>query len=229
MEYLFLIIILIFSIVIHEVSHGAMANYLGDPTAKYAGRLTLNPIKHLDPMGSVILPLLLIVMKSPFLIGWAKPVPINPYNFRDQKWGSTKVAIAGPGVNLLLATVFGFFSRFLPLGEGIKAGIITAFFGRDIETLSYLLQSDPFAQVFLIFSFVVFINILLAIFNLIPIPPLDGSHILFAFLPYSMEHIKIFLQRYAMFILLFFLFLVISGIIPLFYVIFGIFRLIMGV
>lgn len=228
MEWLFLIFILIFSIVIHEVSHGAMANYLGDPTAKYAGRLTLNPIKHLDPIGSVILPLLLIVMRSPLLIGWAKPVPINPYNFRDQKWDPTKVAIAGPGANLLLAIGFGIFSRFLPLGEGIKAGIITAFFGRDIETLSYLLQSSPFAQVYLIFSFIVFINVLLAIFNLIPIPPLDGSHILLAFLPYSMEHIKIFLHQYSMFILLFFLFLIISGIIPLFYVIFGIFRLIMG-
>lgn len=229
MEWFFLIFILIFSVVLHEVSHGLMANYLGDPTAKYAGRLTLNPIKHLDPIGSIILPLLLVVMRSPFLVGWAKPVPINPYNFRDQKWGSTKVAMAGPGVNLLLAVVFGFFSRFLPLGGEIKVGIITAFFGRDTEALSYLLQSDPFAQVFLIFSFVVFINILLAIFNLIPIPPLDGSHILFAFLPHSMEHIKIFLQQYAMFILFFFLFLIISGIIPLFYVIFGIFRLIMGI
>jgi len=206
-----------------------MANYLGDPTAKYAGRLTLNPIKHLDPIGSVILPLLLIIMRSPFLIGWAKPVPINPYNFRDQKWGSTKVAVAGPGANLLLALVFGIFSRFLPLGEGIKAGIITAFFGRDLETLSYLLQGGFPAQVFLIFSFIVFINVLLAIFNLIPIPPLDGSHVLFAFLPYSMEHIKIFMQQYGTFILLFFLYLIISGIIPLFYIIFGIFRLIMGV
>lgn len=229
MEYLFLILILIFSIVIHEVSHGVMANYLGDPTAKYAGRLTLNPIKHLDPIGSVILPLLLIIMRSPFLIGWAKPVPINPYNFRDQKWDSTKVAVAGPGANLLLALVFGIFSRFLPLGEGIKAGIITAFFGRDVETLSYLLQGGFPAQVFLIFSFIVFINVLLAIFNLIPIPPLDGSHVLFAFLPYSMEHIKIFMQQYGTFILLFFLYLIISGIIPLFYIIFGIFRLIMGV
>lgn len=229
MEYLFLIIILIFSIVIHEVSHGAMANYLGDPTAKYADRLTLNPIKHLDPIGSIILPLFLIVMKSPFLIGWAKPVPINPYNFRDQKWGATKVAMAGPGANLLLAVVFGIFSRLLPLGAGIKVGIITAFFEKDIEVLSYLLQSGPFAQVFLIFSFIVFINVLLAIFNLIPISPLDGSHILFAFLPYSWEHIKVFLQQYSTFILFFFLYLVISGVIPLFFIIFTIFRFIIGV
>lgn len=229
MEYLFLIIILIFSIVIHEVSHGAMANYLGDPTAKEAGRLTLNPIRHLDPIGSIFLPLILILMKSPFLIGWAKPVPINPDNFRDQRWDPTKVAIAGPGSNFILALIFGIFSRFLPIEEGIKIGIITSFFGRDLETLSYLLQNNPFAQVFLIFSFIVFINILLAIFNLIPIPPLDGSHLLFSFLPSSLEDLKIFLQQYGMFIFLLFLFLVISGMIPFFYLIFRIFRFIMGI
>ncbi|MBU2577351.1 site-2 protease family protein [Patescibacteria group bacterium] len=229
MEYLFLIVILIFSIVIHEVSHGTMANYLGDPTAKYAGRLTLNPIKHLDLFGSIILPFLLFLSKSPILFGYAKPVPINPYNFKDLKWDPTKVAIAGPAANLFLAIVFGFLGRLLPLEQTIKNSIIAAFFQGNPEILSYLLQGNPLAQFFLIFSFIVFLNILLAVFNLIPIPPLDGSHILFAFLPYSLENIKIFLQEYAMFILLFFLFLIISGIIPLFYIIFGIFKLIMGV
>ena len=118
MEYVFLIIILIFSIVIHEVSHGAMANYLGDPTAKYAGRLTLNPLRHLDPIGSVILPLFLILMAKltggGIIIGWAKPVPINPYNFRDQKYGSAKVALAGPAANLIIGLVFGLALRFFP-------------------------------------------------------------------------------------------------------------------
>jgi len=181
-EYIFLIAILIFSVVIHEVSHGAVANYLGDPTAKYAGRLTLNPIKHLDPIGSVLIPLFLVLMRSPFLIGWAKPVPINPYNFNDQKYGSAKVALAGPGSNLTIALVFGLALRFFP----------------EITSVSGL---------FFILSYIVFINILLAIFNLLPIPPLDGYHILFTFLPSSFERIKIFLGQFGIFILLFLVFL----------------------
>ena len=119
MEYIFLIVVLIFSIVIHEVSHGAMANHLGDPTAKYAGRLTLNPIKHLDPIGSVILPIFLVIMAQMtgggIIFGWAKPVPVNPYNFRDQKYGSLKVSLAGPGANLAIALFFGLLLRFLPV------------------------------------------------------------------------------------------------------------------
>jgi len=185
MEYLFLIIILVFSIVIHEVSHGAMANYLGDPTAKEAGRLTLNPLKHLDPIGSIILPLFLILMAKVsgggIIFGWAKPVPINPYNFRDQKYGSSKVALAGPAVNLVIALVFGLSLRFL--------SALVAFPGLD-----------------LMFSYIVYINILLAVFNLLPVPPLDGSHILFTFLPSGMENIKIFLSRFGFFILLFIIF-----------------------
>ena len=175
---IFLIIILIFSIVIHEVAHGAMANHLGDPTAKYAGRLTLNPIKHLDPIGSVLVPLILIFTGSPILFGWAKPVPINPYNFSDQKYGSAKVALAGPGANLLVALFFGLALRFF----------------LDLIALPGL---------FSIFSYIVFINILLAVFNLLPIPPLDGSHILFTFLPPEMENIKIFLSQFGFFVLLF--------------------------
>lgn len=185
MEWLFLILILIFSIVIHEVSHGAMANHLGDPTAKYAGRLTLNPIKHLDPIGSVVLPLVLIIFSKiaggGIIFGWAKPVPINPYNFRDQKYGSAKVALAGPGANLAIALVFGLSLRFLPI-LSVAPGLS------------------------LMFSYIVYINLLLAIFNLLPIPPLDGSHILFAFLPFSMENVKIFLSQFGIFILLFVIF-----------------------
>ncbi len=185
LEYIFLIIILIFSIVIHEVSHGAMANYLGDPTAKYAGRLTLNPLKHLDPIGSVILPLFLILMAhfmgGGIIFGWAKPVPINPYNFRDQKYGSAKVALAGPGANLAAALVFGLSLRFFP-------------------------ALATFPGLTLMFSYIVYINILLAVFNLLPIPPLDGSHILFTFLPHRFQNIQIFLSQFGIFILLFIIF-----------------------
>jgi len=110
----FKLITLLFSVIIHELAHGYVAYSLGDPTAKYEGRLTLNPLKHLDPFGSVILPLLLFVTGSPFLFGWAKPVPINPYNFKDQKYGEIKVSIAGPASNFLLAIIFGLFIRFIP-------------------------------------------------------------------------------------------------------------------
>ncbi|MDP1629702.1 MAG: site-2 protease family protein [bacterium] len=179
---IFSLIVLLFSIILHEIAHGNVANSLGDPTAKYAGRLTLNPLKHLDPFGSVILPLLLLAARSPFLIGWAKPVPINPYNFRDQKWGSLKVAVAGPAANFFIAAVFGLLIRFLPL---------------------YLTLPDILIQ---LFSIVAFYNILWGLFNLVPIPPLDGSHILFSFLPPSAESIRIALQNYGMFILIFFIF-----------------------
>ncbi len=180
---IFSLIILLFSVIIHELAHGFVAYSLGDPTAKYQGRLTLNPIKHLDIFGSVLLPLLLFVTQSPFLVGWAKPVPINPYNFKDQKWGSLKVAIAGPISNLALALIFGLVLRFIP----------TAVF-----------MSAP--GLFLIFSFVVQINLMLALFNLIPIPPLDGHWILFTFIPDSLDTFKRFLQQYGIFILLFLLF-----------------------
>lgn len=200
-DILFLLAILLLSVVIHEVSHGWMANYLGDPTAKYAGRLSLNPLRHLDPVGSVLVPLFLVLMRSPFLFGWAKPVPINPYNFRDQKYGSAKVSLAGPGSNLLIALIFGLAIRFL--AEAISAPALFSMFG-----------------------FIVFINILLAVFNLIPIPPLDGSHILFTFLPSSTEHLKITLSQYGFFILILFIFL--GGFRLLSPIIFGLYSLITG-
>ena len=204
LEYIFLILILILSIVIHEVSHGAMANHLGDPTAKYAGRLTLNPIRHLDPIGSVILPIFLVIMAKlmggGIIFGWAKPVPINPYNFRDQKYGSAKVALAGPGANFAIALAFGLVLRFFP-------------------------QLALIPGLVLIFSYIVYINILLAVFNLLPIPPLDGSHILFTFLPPGKENLKIFLQQYGFFILIFIIFFLFQWIIP---IINWIFTLIIG-
>lgn len=176
---IFTLIVLFFSIVIHEIAHGSVAYSLGDPTAKYEGRLTLNPLKHIDPFGSIILPLLLFITGSPILVGWAKPVPINPYNFRDQKWGTLKVSIAGPATNLAVALVFGLIIRF----AGLPSDLI-------------------FTK---LLSIVVFYNFLWAVFNLLPIPPLDGSWILFRFLPQSLSGFKAALNQYGVFILIFFL------------------------
>jgi len=202
-----LIIIFLFSVVIHEVAHGEAALALGDPTAKMAGRLTLNPLKHLDPFGSIILPCILILMSLTFgggiIFGWAKPVPINPFNFRDRKYGEAKVAAAGPLANITLALIFGFLLRFLPL------------------------EATAFTQnLGLIFGYIVWVNLLLAIFNLIPIPPLDGSHILFTFLPPGTENVKIFLQQYGFFILLFIIFFFFQWLAP---IVDWLFHLIVGI
>ena len=190
--FIIIIVVFLFSIIIHEVSHGAVANYLGDPTAKLAGRLSLNPLKHLDPIGSVLLPLMLILLRSGIIFGWAKPVPINPLNFRDKKYGSAKVAMAGPAANVSLAIVFGMLIRFLPL-----------------ENLSFG------ANLAMVFGYIVWINLLLAIFNLIPIPPLDGSHVLFTFLPRSFNNLKIFLSQFGFFILIFFIFFFFQFLVPI--------------
>src|SRR3989338_7007931 len=104
---IFYVVVLIYSVVIHEVSHGLMADSLGDPTAKNLGRLTLNPLKHIDMFGSVLLPLLLFIVRSPFIIGYAKPVPYDPTQLVDRKYGPAKVALAGPASNVVLALIFG--------------------------------------------------------------------------------------------------------------------------
>ncbi|MFA6190229.1 MAG: site-2 protease family protein [Candidatus Staskawiczbacteria bacterium] len=176
---IFSLVILLFSVIIHELAHGSVAYSLGDPTAKYEGRLTLNPLKHLDPFGSIILPLLLFVAGSPFLFGWAKPVPVNPYNFRDKKYGEIKVSIAGPLSNLAIAVFFGLILRFIP---------------------DAIISGNPGIMIALIY--VVAINIWLAIFNLIPVPPLDGSWILFSLLPAKLDYIKNFLRQYGVIILI---------------------------
>lgn len=176
----FYLIILLFSVVLHEVSHGSVANLLGDPTAKYAGRLSLNPIKHLDPIGSVILPILLLIFtqgRGP-IFGWAKPVPVNPFNFKNLRWDNAKVALAGPAANIFLALTFGLMLRFVPLPQPL----------------------------FLLFSIIVILNLLLALFNLLPIPPLDGSHLLFSLLPERWANFKLFLQQYGLFLLILFIF-----------------------
>jgi len=177
---IFSLIVLFFSVVIHEIAHGSVALYLGDTTARDAGRLTLNPIKHIDFFGSILLPLLLLVatMGQGPIFGWAKPVPINPYNLRDKKWGALKVAIAGPASNFILALFFGLMIRFVHLPPAFL----------------------------MLFGIIVFYNFMWGIFNLIPIPPLDGSHILFSFLPERFDAVKLFLMQYGFFILIFFIF-----------------------
>jgi len=193
MEILIFLLILILSVMAHEISHGLMADHLGDPTARLMGRLSLNPIKHIDLMGSIIVPGLLIIMQTPFLIGWAKPVPINPLNFRDQRYGEAKVSFAGPGANLVIALAFGLAIR------------ITILVGASSTFVINLLG---------LFQIIVWINLLLAVFNLIPIPPLDGSHILFTFLPKGWEKVKIFMERYSLILLLFFILFLFKLIVP---------------
>ncbi len=144
---------LIFSVILHEVAHGFAALKLGDTTAKDAGRLTLNPLKHIDPVGSILLPVVLYLVHSPVMLGWAKPVPYNPFNLhKDYRHGPIKVALAGPATNIVVALVFGLAIRF--------AGALL-----------------PVSAVALM-GYVVFLNLTLAVFNLIPIPPLDGSKLL---------------------------------------------------
>ncbi len=179
-DIIFFIIILLFSIVIHEVSHGFMAEYFGDNTARNAGRLTLNPIKHIDPIGSIIVPAILVLSHAPFFFGWAKPVPFNPNNLRDIKWGTFWVAAAGIISNIFIAIIFGIIIRF---------------------SVSFSLPEG----FYFITSTVVLMNLALALFNLIPIPPLDGSKILFSLLPNSFYPLITFLERYALFLLLIFI------------------------
>ena len=201
METLFFIAILIFSVIIHEISHGYVAYMLGDPTAKHAGRLTLNPAPHIDPLGSIIVPGLMALSGTGIIFGWAKPVPYNPYNLRNQKWGPALVAAAGVLANLLVAVVFGLLVRF-----GGVLGLSPAFIG--------------------VSEMIVLLNIVLAVFNMIPIPPLDGSKVVFAFLPYRLHYIQEFLERYWVFLIAFVILFGIEAIHP---IIFALFRLITGV
>lgn len=168
------------SVVIHEVSHGFMAEYFGDNTARNAGRLTLNPFPHLDLFGSIFLPTILVLTHSPFLFGWAKPVPYNPNNLSDKKWGTVWVAAAGVLSNFFIAIIFGLIIRF-------SAG--------------YTLP-DGF---YFITSAIIIVNLALGIFNLVPIPPLDGSKILFSFLPNRAFSFILAYEQYSLILLLVFI------------------------
>jgi len=166
LEMALMAVVLIFSIVVHEVAHGYVALKNGDPTARILGRLTLNPIPHIDPIGTILLPLLLLFSGAGILFGWAKPVPVNPLNFRNYRWGEMTVSAAGPWSNLALAVLFSFL---LHLGL-VNLGLMKmALWGVQI-------------------------NIFLALFNLIPIPPLDGSHILAILLPRDLARLYAYLE-----------------------------------
>jgi len=203
---IFYVVVLIMSVVVHEFAHGYAAYLLGDNTARLSGRLTLNPIKHLDLFGSIILPLILIVSKAGFVIGWAKPVPYNPNNLRNGKKGTLIVAIAGIAANLIIAIVFGLLIRFAPSLLGLPA------------YTSDPLLINPFYK---IATIIVLMNLVLAIFNLIPIPPLDGSKVLFSFLSSKYRNIENFLEQWGMFLLLFFIIFLWSYMAPIIYIAFS--------
>lgn len=154
---IFTLAVLILSIIVHEVAHGWAAYMLGDPTAKLQGRLTLNPLPHIDPVGSVLLPGLLVLTNAGILFGWAKPVPYNPYNLKNQRWGEAIVGVAGVATNILIAVVFALIAR-----GAAGVGLV------EFATLA---------------ASVAFVNLFLGLFNLIPIPPLDGYTVLRGILP----------------------------------------------
>ena len=168
------VMIFVYAVVIHEVAHGKVAEYFGDVTARVYGRLTLNPVPHIDLMGTIIFPLLFLMSGSPVVFGWAKPVPVNAYHFKDMDHDMAIVGLAGPLSNLSMAFIASLFIRFIPM---------SAFF------------TD-------IFFYCIQINILFFVFNLIPLPPLDGSRILRMFLPYELKRVMDNLEHNG-FILLF--------------------------
>ncbi len=201
METVFIIALLILSVVIHEVSHGYAALWLGDRTALYAGRLTLNPFKHLDFVGSLVVPVITSILPGNFFFGWTKPVPFNPYNLRNQRWGEAIVAAAGPISNIILALIFGTIIRFAQ-ELGLSRGFIE------------------------ISAYIMLINLGLAVFNLIPIPPLDGSKILFSIFPRGLLQYRRALEQYSLLFVVIFIFFFSSWLGP---VVMWIFSFITGV
>lgn len=168
-EHLYIIPVLLFSVIIHEIAHGWVALRLGDPTAKALGRLTLNPIPHIDLIGSILVPLASLAAAGTVFIAWAKPVPINPGFFRNPRRDDVLVSLAGPLSNLLLATMFA-----LVVGCLIAVVKIAGSVDDPSPVLVFVLNM-LYAGVYL--------NVVLALFNLLPIPPLDGSHLLASLLP----------------------------------------------
>lgn len=210
------LIIIVGSVILHELAHGLVAYWLGDRTAKDAGRLSLNPIKHIDPYMSILVPVILYMLNAP-VFGGAKPVPVNYRNLKGKEWGMALVAVAGPFTNFLLAFIF------------YIIGHITGLIGFDPGSGLYYVANSPIA-----FALVeaVMINIGFMIFNLIPVPPLDGSRVLYAIAPDSVRNILNVIERYGIFIVYILIFLFgqalsylmvngMNGILDLFYLIMG--------
>lgn len=201
-------VILIFSIIVHEIAHGYAADSLGDPTARLSGRLTLNPIPHIDLMGSIVVPAVLILSGSSVLFGWAKPVPYNPYNLKNRRWGEAFVAAAGAAVNIFIAILFGLMIRYG---------------GATLPAPALELAST-----------ITFVNLFLGLFNLIPFPPLDGFTVLRSILPwhlgFSLSRLADRLQSSGPLFLILFLFVfssLVAG--PFFHMVSALFGLITGV
>jgi Zn-dependent protease len=190
MDILFIIIGIIgfaFAIIIHEVAHGWVADKLGDPTARLMGRLTLNPIPHIDIYGTIIVPALLFFLHSPFLFGWAKPVPVDPYNLKNPKKDSALISLAGPASNILFAVILSIFLRLLLV----------------------IFPTEPF---FTLFFYLIEFNIILAVFNLIPIHPLDGEKILTGLLPNKQaREFNNFMERFGLVLVFFLIFPIFGG------------------
>lgn len=204
---LLIITALLISVIFHEVAHGWIAYKLGDTTAKDAGRLTLNPLAHLDPVGSILVPLLLISLGSGFIIGWARPVPYDPRNLRDQKYGHLKVALGGPGTNFILALIFGSVARFTDLPLSLKQKLVTSYLQGNYDFLLGEMQGSLIVCIFAVAIIFCFVNLLLMIFNLIPVPPLDGSKVLMTFLPHDLRVIMRQIEPFGLFIIIFLLML----------------------
>lgn len=201
-----LILSFLVAITIHEAAHAWMSDKLGDPTARLMGRLTLNPIAHLDPYGTVLFPLILIFIGSPFIFGWAKPVSFDPYNLKNPRKDAALISLAGPASNLILAIILSVF-----LGLGIVA-------------------VNPLSFTYILLVSVIRLNVVLALFNLIPIHPLDGGKIFVGLLPEKDAHeADIFLKRYGMIILLFLIFPTIRGTSPLFLVLTPVLNFVLGI
>lgn len=177
LENIIFIVVLVFSVVVHELAHAYAADALGDPTPRLSGRLTMNPLKHLDWIGSLLVPGFLILTGAPFLLGWAKPVPFNPYQLNSKKWGGALVALAGPASNIALALVFALVLKFFTFSVGVSS----------------------------FFSGIILTNVALAVFNMVPIPPLDGHHVLYALIGEKLPGLKDFLKRYGFVLLILFI------------------------